>query len=119
MPPMVSADAAVTPHELPVSGRRSETGAAARGECAPYVRAFAMGNFPPDPQRRELMAGKLVFSALCVATSLWRDGHGLYPLTYCVGNGLSWKPIAAAFRFSVSSILALIFASYSSIDWTT
>jgi hypothetical protein len=39
-----------SPHELPVSGRRSETGAAARGECARYVRALPIGNFPPDPQ---------------------------------------------------------------------
>ena len=38
---------------------------------------------------------------------------------YCVGIGLSWKPIAAAFRCSAFNILAFILASYSSIDWVT
>jgi hypothetical protein len=44
--------------------------------------------------------------ALCVATGLSRDGNGLDRRPYVVGSGLSWKPIAAAFRFSASTILA-------------
>ena len=56
---------------------------------------------------------------MCMATGLSRDGDGLDRLTYCVGSGLSWKPIAAAFRFSDFNILAFILASYSSIDWVT
>jgi hypothetical protein len=58
-------------------------------------------------------------SALCVATGLSINGDGLDRRSHYVGSGLSWKPIAAALRFSVSSVLALIFASYSSIDWVT
>ena len=57
--------------------------------------------------------------ALCVASGLSRDGDGIDRSTYSVGSGLNWKPIAAAFRLIESSILALIWASYSSIDWVT
>src|SRR5208337_2814250 len=53
------------------------------------------------------------FSALCMTTGLSRGGDRLDPLTYCVGSGLSWKPSAAAFRFSAFNILAFTLASYS------
>ena len=59
------------------------------------------------------------FSALCMTTGLSRDGDRLDRLTYCVGSGLSWKPIAAAFRRSAFNMLAFILASYSSIDSVT
>jgi hypothetical protein len=73
----------------------------------------------PGPRGSLADAREVGSSALCVAKDLSREGDGLDRLTYFVGSGLSWKPIAAAFRFSVSSILAFILASYSSIDWTT
>ena len=73
----------------------------------------------PRPPASLTDAREVGSSALCVATGLSREGDGLDRLTYFVGSGLSWKPIAAAFRFSVSSILAFIWASYSSIDWVT
>jgi hypothetical protein len=57
--------------------------------------------------------------ALPIASDRSRVGDGLDWLIYSVGSGLSPKPIAAAFRFSVSSILAFNLASYSSIDWVT
>jgi hypothetical protein len=47
------------------------------------------------------------------------DSDGLGRLFYLCGSGLSWKPIAAAFRPSTFNMLALILASYSSIDWVT
>jgi hypothetical protein len=64
-------------------------------------------------------AGGFGFSALCMTTGLSRGGDRLDPLTYCVGSGLSWKPSAAAFRFSAFNILAFTLASYSSIDCVT
>jgi len=77
------------------------------------------GKPPPDPQHRLRGAEELVFSALCVATGRSRDGDGLGRLIYSLASGMSWKPIAVAFRFSVLNILAFILASYSSIDWVT
>ena len=74
---------------------------------------------PPDPRVLLVDSPAVGGSALCVATGLSRVGDGLDRVGYGVASGLSWKPIAAAFRFSVSSILALILASYSSIDWVT
>ncbi len=73
----------------------------------------------PWPQVSRTEAGGFGFSALCMATGLSRDGDRLDRLTYCVGSGLSWKPIAAAFRFSAFNILAFTLASYSSIDCVT
>ena len=75
-------------------------------------------NFP-WPQVSRTDAGGFGFSALCMATGLSRDGDRLDRLTYCVGSGLSSKPIAAAFRFSAFNILAFTLASYSSIDCVT
>jgi hypothetical protein len=87
--------------------------------------AFSVGsvfddaqNIPGPPASRP-DAGGVGCSALCVATGLSRDGDGLYRLIYSVATGVSWKPIAAAFRASVFNRLAFIFASYSSIDWVT
>ena len=62
------------------------------------------------------MPGGFGFEALCMTTGLSRSGDRLDPLTYCVGSGLSWKPIAAAFRFSTFNTLAFTLASYSSIE---
>ena len=62
---------------------------------------------------------RIWFSALCMATGMSRDGDRLDRLTYCVGSGLSSKPIAAAFRFSAFNTLAFTLASYSSIDCVT
>ena len=106
---------ALPPHELPQLGQRH------RWNVPGYscIESSTTGRTPPDPQRCKRMREELVSSALCVATGLSRDGDGLDQPCHVVGSGLSWKPIAAAFRFSVSSILALILASYSSIDWVT
>ena len=57
--------------------------------------------------------------ALCVAIGLPREGDGLGRPIYLLGSGLSWKPIAFAFRSSDLNMLALILASYSSIDFVT
>ena len=48
-----------------------------------------------------------------------RDGDGLGGVIYGLGSGLSWNPIAIAFRSSAFNTLVFIFASYSSIDWVT
>ena len=48
-----------------------------------------------------------------------RDGDGLSRPIYWLGSGLSWNPIAAAFRSSTFNRLSFILASYSSIDWVT
>ena len=58
-------------------------------------------------------------SALSVVTGLSPEGNGLDRLIYLLGTGLSWKPIAAAFRSSTFNMLAFSLASYSSIDWVT
>jgi hypothetical protein len=73
----------------------------------------------PQPPVPRTEAGGFGFSALCMATGLSRDGDRLDPPTYCVDSGLSWKPIAAAFRFSDFKMLACTLASYSSIDCVT
>jgi len=73
----------------------------------------------PRPQASQAEAREVRRPALCVAAGLSRAGDGLDRLSYSVASGLNWKPIAFAFRFSVSSTLALILASYSSIDWVT
>jgi hypothetical protein len=73
----------------------------------------------PRPQHRSRMPEKVGSSALCVAKDLSREGDGLDRLTYFVGSGVSSKPIVAAFRLIEARILALIWASYSSIDWVT
>ena len=73
----------------------------------------------PWPQASRIDAGGSVFSTLCMATGLSRNGDRLDPLTYCVGSGLSCKPMAAAFRFSALNVLAFTLASYSSIDCVT
>jgi len=80
---------------------------------------FDNAQTPPKPPAWRSDARGVGSLALCVATGLSRDGDGLDRLTYSVGSGLSWKPIAAAFRFSVFNMLAFIWASYSSIDWVT
>ena len=59
------------------------------------------------------------FSALCIATGMPPDGDRLGRLAYGVGSGVSWKPIAAAFRFSALSRLASTLAWYSSIPCVT
>jgi hypothetical protein len=73
----------------------------------------------PQPPAPRTEAGGFGFSALCMTTGLSRDGDRLDPPTYCVDSGLSWKPIAAAFRFSDFKMLACTLASYSSIDCVT
>jgi hypothetical protein len=73
----------------------------------------------PKPQTSRTDARGAGSLALCVALGLSRDGDRLDRLTYCVGSGLSWKPIAAAFRFSDFKMLAFTLASYSSIDCVT
>jgi hypothetical protein len=73
----------------------------------------------PWPPGSGTVAGGFGFSALCMATGLSRDGDRLDALTYCVGNGVSWKPSAAAFRLSAFNMLASSLASYSAIDCVT
>ena len=77
------------------------------------------GQTSPTPQICQRNAGGVGSLALCVATGRSCDGDGLDRLIYCVGSGLSWKPMAAAFRVKTLSILAFILASYSSIDCVT
>jgi hypothetical protein len=103
------------PHELPAPRHRRRL-SIARFLAELVVGDPAISPWPPGMASRwPRGVGR---SALCVVTGLSRDGDGLDRFPY-VGSGLSWKPIAAAFRFSVSSILAFILASYSSIDWAT
>ena len=83
------------------------------------ARALDDANNLPRPPVSRTDAGGFGFSALCMTTGLSRGGDRLDPLTYCVGSGLSWKPSAAAFRFSAFNILAFTLASYSSIDCVT
>ena len=58
-------------------------------------------------------------SALSVVTGPSRDGDGLGGVIYGLGTGLSWNPIAIAFRSNDFNQLVFIFASYSAIDWVT
>ena len=90
-------------------------------DCANVVSGSSVGRFPQSPPTPSIAnrCRRIWFSALCMATGLSRDGGRLDPLTYCVGSGLSWKPSAAAFRFSDFKMLALTLASYSSIDCVT
>ena len=62
---------------------------------------------------------RMGFSALCIGTGMPPDGDRRGRLAYDVGSGVSWKPIAAAFRFSALSILASTLAWYSSIPCVT
>ena len=91
------------------------------GDRAEAVSGSSLGRHrqSPRPPVSRTDAGGFGFSALCMTTGLSRGGDRLDPLTYCVGSGLSWKPIAAAFRFSAFNILAFTLASYSSIDCVT
>ena len=91
------------------------------GDRAEAVSGSSLGRRrqPPRPPVSRTDAGGFGFSALCMTTGLSRGGDRLDPLTYCVGSGLSWKPSAAAFRFSAFNILAFTLASYSSIDCVT
>jgi hypothetical protein len=73
----------------------------------------------PGPQASRTEAGRVAPSALCVAKGLPRAGDGLGRPIYLLGSGLSWNPIAAAFRSNTFNTLAFILASYSSIDWVT
>ena len=95
---------------------RVSVGGAPRCFC---LECWAILTIPPGPQYRQPMPEDLVSAALCMATGLSHDGDRLDRVTYCVGSGLSWKPIAAAFRFSAFNILALTLASYSAIDCVT
>ena len=83
----------------------------ARGGSAPTLS--------PHPVRCPKAQGIGDSSAFCVVTGLSRQGDGRGVLVYRLGRGLSPKPRAAAFRSNTLSIFALIFASYSSIDWVT
>ena len=49
---------------------------------------------------RGLDGYELCFPALCMASGQSPDGNCLAPLYYGASSGLSWKPNAAAFRFS-------------------
>ena len=73
----------------------------------------------PRPPMLWKDGGNAGSAALCVAKGLSRRGDGLVQLFYCVTFGVSWKPNAAALRCSDFNRLALILASYSSIDLTT
>ena len=103
------------PHELPCLAQFC--GATARRLF--LARVLDDTDNPPKPPVSQTDAGGFGFSALCMTTGLSRGGDRLDPLTYCVGSGLSWKPIAAAFRFSAFNTLAFTLASYSSIDCVT
>jgi hypothetical protein len=91
------------------------------GDCAEAVSGSSVGRRRQSPLTPSMTnrCRRIWFSALCMATGLSRDGDRLDPLTYCVGSGLSWKPSAAAFRFSAFNTLAFTLASYSSIDCVT
>ena len=59
------------------------------------------------------------FAALSIVVGRYRNGDGLDRFHYSIGSGLSWNPMAFAFRSSALNILAFILTAYSSIDWTT
>jgi hypothetical protein len=65
----------------------------------------------PEPPASRANGREVAHSALCVAIGPSRDGDGLGRLHYLVGNGVNWKPIAAALRSSDFSRFAFIFAS--------
>jgi hypothetical protein len=99
----------------------SESGQRFLADVAQVVWGFSArlrADLPQSPVLR-MDAGGVGSLALCVTTGPRHDGDGLDPLIYCVGSGLSWKPMAAAFRVKTFNILAFILASYSSIDWVT
>jgi hypothetical protein len=80
----------------------------------PGFRSERCAKFPQTPDVRGMG-----FAALSIVVGRYRDGDGLDRFRYSVGIGLSWNPIAAAFRCSALNVLAFILTSYSSIDWTT
>ena len=86
---------------------------------ARWIDEWTTGRLPPKPPTSRTDARGVGSPALCVANGLSRDRDGLDRVTYWVGIGVSWKPIAIALRCSTLNILALVLASYSSIDWTT
>ena len=103
-----------TPHELLPRHQRHNSNF--RGLLVDFVPIDAQIS-PRPPIATNL--GGMDFAALSIVTRLSRDGDGLDRFRYSVGIGLSWKPIAVAFRWSALTRLALILASYSSIDWVT
>jgi hypothetical protein len=76
------------------------------------VNAAQISPRPPDVRG-------MGFAALSIVVGRYRDGDGLDRFHYSIGSGLSWNPMAFAFRSSALNILALILTAYSSIDWTT
>ncbi len=103
------------PHELPPLTQRRESGVT-------WVFVHSIVNDAQTTPRAPALRtdGRGVgFSALSVVACRSRVGDGLHRVSYCAGSGLSWKPIAAAFRFRAFNMLAFILASYSSIDRVT
>ena len=82
-------------------------------------RVVAEPKTSPRPPMSRKDGGDAGSLALCAAKDLSRHGDGLFRLIYCVAMGVSWKPIAFALRCSALKRLAVILASYSSIDWRT
>jgi hypothetical protein len=103
------------PHELP---RLVRSVWRLRGGCF-WLERWNTPTMPPRPPVPRTDAGGFGFSALCMTTGLSRDGDRLDPPTYCGDSGLSWKPSAAAFRFSDFKMLACTLASYSAMDCVT
>ncbi len=102
------------PHELPAC----LSGVGGLRESCFWLDCRAILTIPPYPQGREAMPGDRFFQR-CAWPPACRDDGRLDPLSYWAGSGLSWKPSAAAFRSSALNMLALVLASYSSIDWVT
>ena len=88
--------------------------------CSRVVPGWGVGRCLQSPPTPSVVSRcrRIGCSALCIATGMPPDGDRLGRLAY-VGSGVSWKPIAAAFRFSALSILASTLAWYSSIDCVT
>ena len=103
------------PHELP---RLVRCVGRLRGGCF-WLESWTTPTIPPDPQYREPMPEDLVSQRCAWPQACRAMATASIDSTYCVGSGLSWKPIAAAFRFSAFNTLAFTLASYSSIDCVT
>ena len=102
------------PHELPEG--LGLTGGLNIGRFA--FESGTEGIIPPTPR---IVNRYPRIRLVIVVRGLWRVSRWRPPCPglYGVGSGLSWKPIAAAFRSSDFNALAFILASYSSIDCVT
>ncbi len=91
------------------------------GNCGEGGSGSSVGRHPQSPLAPSVAnrCRRICFLSVIHGHRPVAHGDRLDPLTYCVGSGLSCKPMAAAFRFSDFKMLAFTLASYSSIDCVT